>query len=81
MARRSERDKITAKARKLTSEADKALWRAAFLRVFNALPDDVDTDIAREAILRALVDGKTIAEAEGIALASVFPPCPVPAPL
>lgn len=81
MARvKSERDKLAAKARKITSEADKALWRAAFCRVFNMLPDGVDTETAREAMLRALVAGRSIAEAEQIALGSVIPPCPVPLP-
>lgn len=77
---KSERDKLAAKARKMASEADKSLWRAAFCRVFNALPDGADTETAREAMLRALVDGRTIEEAERIAIASVIPPCPVPLP-
>jgi hypothetical protein len=75
---KSARDKLAAKARKMTSEADKAAWRAAWLRL--QLPDGGDVETAREAMLRALVDGKSIAEAEQIALASVLPPCPVPLP-
>lgn len=75
---KTERDKIAAKARKITSEADKALWRAAWLRL--KIPQGVDCEKAREAMLRALVDRKTIAEAERLALESVLPPCPVPLP-
>jgi hypothetical protein len=77
---KSERDKIAAKARKITTESDRAEWRAAWCRVFERLGENVDSEIAREAMLRALVAGKTIAEAETLAFASVFPPCPVPLP-
>lgn len=69
---KSERDKIAAKARKMTSEADKAEWRAAWLRLLPRLPAD-RSDVAREVMLRALVDCKSIAEAEEIALRSVTP--------
>lgn len=77
---KSERDKIAAKARRITSETEKAEWRAAFCRVFDWLGKDADTETARETMLRALVEGKTITEAERLAFASVIPPCPVPLP-
>lgn len=77
---KSARDKLAAKARKMTTEAQKAEWRVAFTRVCNVLPDGADTETAREAMLRALVDGRTIEEAERFAIAGVIPPCPVPMP-
>jgi hypothetical protein len=78
MMAKSARDRLAAKARKMTTEAQKAEWRAAWLAL--RLPDGVDYDAARETMLRALVDGKTIAEAIAEAIAAVLPPCPVPLP-
>lgn len=78
MPPRTERDRLAAKARKMTTDAEKAIWRAAWLRL--ELPVGCDQSIAREAMLRALVAGKTIADAEQAALLAVLPPCPVPLP-
>lgn len=75
---KSERDRLAAKARKMTTEAQKAEWRAAWLAL--QLPDGADHDKARETMLRALVDGKSIKEAERLALVAVLPPCPIPLP-
>jgi hypothetical protein len=76
---RTERDKIAAKARKLCpTDASKAEWRAAWQRVFERLPSDADTEIAREAMLRACVEGRTVAEAEELAFRSVVPLPPLP---
>ncbi|MGJ5032435.1 hypothetical protein ACQR1I_36745 [Bradyrhizobium sp. HKCCYLS2038] len=68
---KSARDRIAAKARRATTEAQKAEWRAAWLRVVAA---GGGTEQNREAMLRALLDGKSVDEA----FALMFPPCPVP---
>jgi hypothetical protein len=80
------RDKIAAKARRMASDPLVAAeWRAAWNRVLARLQTlyaarrpvmksfeaHHSNEIAREAMLRALVDGKTIDEAEAIALQSV----------
>jgi hypothetical protein len=92
---KSERDKIAAKARKaVTDPAVKAEWQAAWSRVLRRLEIVYEArrpvmksfevhhsnEKAREAMLRALVDGKPMAECEDAAFASVLPPCPVPLP-
>jgi hypothetical protein len=77
---KSARDKIAAKARRMASDPLVAAeWRAAWNRVLAQLQTSYaarrpamksDVEIAREAMLRALVDGKTIGEAEEIALST-----------
>lgn len=83
---KTERDRIAAKARKLVADPTiMAEWRACWCRVFDRLQDVYAarrpamksfeahhaSEAAREAMLRALVDGKPAAECEAIAFASV----------
>jgi hypothetical protein len=86
--RKSDRDKIAARARVMvTDPLVAAEWRAAWNRVLARLQTSYAArrpvlkqfeahhynEVAREAMLRALVDGKTIDEAEALALQSVAP--------
>jgi hypothetical protein len=69
--RKSDRDKIAARARAMVIDPLVAAeWRAAWNRVLGQLGGP-SNETAREAMLRALVDGKTIDEAEALALQSV----------
>jgi hypothetical protein len=78
-AGKSERDKIAAKARRMTSDpAVAAQWREAWARVQERLAAVYEArrpvmksfeahhsnEVAREAILRALVNGESIAASE-----------------
>ncbi len=89
---KSERDKIAAKARRLCADpAVAAAWRAGWNRVLDRLAPVYaarrpvlksfevhhSNETAREAMLRALVAGKPIAECEEIAfLTATVPPNP-----
>lgn len=81
---KSERDKIAAKARKMYAKpATRTEWQHAWTRVLARLEPLYDarrpimksfevhhvTEKAREVMLRALVDGKTVAECEELAFA------------
>lgn len=84
---KSERDKIAAKARKMCADPVKAAeWRGAWCRVLDRLePIYVarrpvmksfevhhSNEKAREAMLRALVAGKPMAECEEVAFQTIF---------
>lgn len=88
---RTERDKIAIKARKMcTDPAVTAEWRLAWNRVLDRLEPVYaarrpvmksfevhhSNEVAREAMLRALVTGKPVAECEELAFAMVIPPLP-----
>lgn len=80
---RTERDKIAAKARKLCADPlVRAEWNDIWSRVLDQLHASYSpamksfeahhsNEVAREAMLRALVAGKPAAECEAAALASV----------
>ena len=68
---RTERDKIAAKARRMTRDpVIAAVWREAWNRVLDRLAPHHSNEFAREAMLRALVAGKSIAAAETISFDS-----------
>lgn len=84
---KSERDKIAAKARKMCADPVKAAeWRDAWCRVLDRLEPIYtarrpvmksfevhhSNEKAREAMLRALVAGKSMGESENIAFESAI---------
>ena len=86
---KSERDKIAAKARKMCADPVRAAeWRSAWNRVLERLQPIYEArrpvmksfevhhsnEKAREAMLRGLVEGKTIAACEELAFEAVTRP-------